>query len=215
MRITPAVLGLLLFASLADATTVNVSVSRNKFGYENEMRIHLEINPTEEVGGELNIFRVDGNHLILVHQPFRKPVPGSCYQCRRDVPLSSDFSDDFYFVPPQDGLYRVEANFGGVKDVKEFTVGFAATTTTSSLSETTAMPEATSTVQAETTTLQPTTTEMASTTMIPQTTSVTEVGGNAKETASNKGLTALAVIIAAAIVCLLGRRRLFKCASNE
>jgi hypothetical protein len=200
------ILTLTLIAQLSSATTVNVTVSPNKFGAENEMTIHLEIHPTEDVGGELNIFKVDGNRLVLVHQPYRKPVPGSCYGCRRDLPLSTDFSDDFHFVPKEDGLYRVEANFGGVKDTVEFRIG-RETTSTTTLPKTTSIEETTTTVES-TSTIVITPSSSSTTTIGETATPETSILVQNAEKEGNGSIPA--VLLAVAIAAILTGRRVFK-----
>jgi len=145
---------MVLLTQTVAATTVNVSVIGRGFEVGEIMKLHLEINPSEEVGGNFNIFRVESDRRVLVKQPFRKPTPGSCYGCMKDVPLRSYFSEDFYLIPKEQGLYMAEARFGGVVDHANFTVGSVETTSSviESTTSTTLMAETPTTLTQNTST---------------------------------------------------------------
>ena len=210
MRIVvlPAVV-MLLLATLAFATTVDVSLDKNEFAPGERVRIHLEIHPTEEVGGQLAIRKFESNRLVLIRQPYYKPSPSQCRTCTGGgEPLRSDLSKDFYFTPTETGIYQVEANFAGdagsVRDSEDFTVVVEKTTTTSTT-------PATSTTTAPTTS---STVSTSTTTTIKQTTTSTfnvayhknkAEGGGRLLVYGAVGLLALVVILLIALLLLLRR----------
>jgi len=167
----PFIAVILIFMSVSgSATTVKLTADKENVTIGESIKFHLEIHPTEPVGGQFVLYReVEPRRYKLCVVFYEKPSPQQCTECAGDFPLSEDLSRNFHYKPVDPGNYYAEANFGGVRDKVYFTVFTEATTTTSTTSTSTT----TSTTTTITTTTTTTTKTAATTTKTTTTTSST------------------------------------------
>ncbi|MFH1834709.1 MAG: hypothetical protein ABH851_00815 [Methanobacteriota archaeon] len=115
--------------STVASTTVDVSVDKDFFPVDADVKVTLIIDPSKPVGGQLMIYKIEGNKFAMARLLYNKPTPEQCLTCSRDTPLSDFLNRTFIFDPPGEGNYVVEANFAGIQKSVNFTVGSTSTTT--------------------------------------------------------------------------------------
>jgi len=126
---TALVFMVLAFTVFSQATVVDVSLEKTQFTGDDPVRIWAYVNPSEPVGGQLIVYKIEGNKYTLARLLYSKPTPESCLTCSRDTPLSDILNRTFLFNPEGDGNYVVEATFAGIQKSVNFTVGSTSTTT--------------------------------------------------------------------------------------
>jgi energy-coupling factor transporter transmembrane protein EcfT len=168
---------LFLFSVSTQATTVGVFLEKENFPISETVKITLVVDPYKPVGGQLVVYRkAEYKNYSMARILYTKPSPEQCLSCARDYPLSEYLNRTFLFDPNGDGEYLVEANFGGFRDSKNFTVGSVSTTTsvyttTSSLLDTTSLTLLTSTTSSSsstTTVAKSTTTSLSRNNGVPK-----------------------------------------------
>jgi len=166
----PFIAVILIFMSVSgSATTVKLTADKENVTIGESIKFHLEIHPTEPVGGQFVLYReVEPRRYKLCVVFYEKPSPEQCTECAGDFPLSEDLSRNFHYKPVDPGNYYAEANFGGARDKVYFTVFTETTTTTTTTTATT-----TKTTTTMTTTTTTTTKTVATTTKTTTTTSST------------------------------------------
>jgi hypothetical protein len=158
-------LTLVFMAFPVSATTVTLTADRENLTLGESVKLHLEILPSEPVGGQFVLYKeTESRKYILQVIFFKKPSPEQCLDCAGDVPVSGDLSRDFSYKPTDPGNYYAEANFGGARDKVYFTVQ-QETITTTTTTTTTSTSTTTSTTSTSTTT---STTSTSTTTSIPE-----------------------------------------------
>ena len=163
---------ILIFMSVSgSATTVELTADKENVTIGESIKLHLEIHPTEPVGGQFVLYReVEPRRYKLCVVFYEKPSPEQCTECAGDFPLSEDLSRNFHYKPTEVGNYYAEANFGGARDKVYFTV-FSETTTTTTPTTTTTITTTTTTTPTTTTTITTTTTtttSVATTSTLPE-----------------------------------------------
>lgn len=163
----------ILCSNLVSATTVNLTIDRREVNIGEEIKINLEIDPTEPVGGRLVVYQKENSKYALFKVLYNKPSPDQCHTCAGDVPLREYLSRDFLFIPARGGSYRADANFGGVQTHVDFNVTSPTTTTLT----TTTIASSSTTSSTSTTTLALTSTSTSTT--FTTTTTLDNGSGNA------------------------------------
>lgn len=157
---------LMVFTSLVSATTVNVSIDKYEYLSNEDVMVHLVVDPSEPVGGRLIVYKLAGNKYALARLLYERPTLSNSPSCTGNYALSEYVDKTFLFTPKGDGNYVVEVNFSGIQKTANFSVGSTSTTSTTSvvvsstsLSSTTSSTSSstststTSTILEETTTL--------------------------------------------------------------
>jgi len=162
MKETPMILTAVLILSLVlttPATEVSVKADKTHVKPGETVRLHLEIYPTEPVGGAFVLYRMEGDKLKWIKSFVRKPQLSECSSCTVGSPIRNVYEATYRYELKQVGLYVAEANFGGVRDSVNVTVKRPETTSTSTIHATTStLPETTTTstvIHITSTTTQP------------------------------------------------------------
>lgn len=156
MKKTALILGILLFAQVIAATTVELEADRDELGINETIELHLEIDIEKPIGGRLEVYREIEPNRFAAKVLYNKASPAQCSKCVGGTPLYEDLSRNFYFTPEYAGNYYAEANFDGIRKRVNFTVAALTLTTTStstSSTTTTSTSTSTSTTSSTTTTL--------------------------------------------------------------
>jgi len=161
----PFIVVILIFMSVSgSATTVKLTADKENVTIGESIKFHLEIHPTEPVGGQFVLYReVEPRRYKLCVVFYEKPSPEQCTECAGDFPLSEDLSRNFHYKPVDPGNYYAEANFGGARDKVYFTVFTETTTTTTTTTATTTKTTTTTTTTKTVATTTKTTTTTSST----------------------------------------------------
>lgn len=149
MKIKIFLAALIFLALLSGATKVNVSLEKENVMADEKVWIGVVIEPSEPVGGRIVVYKIDGLKYSMARALYDKPSPEQCLSCARDTPLSELLNRTFIFTPTSEGYYMVEANFGGVQDSVNFTVGSTSTSSTT-VTQTTSFASSTTSTSSST-----------------------------------------------------------------
>jgi len=165
---------ILVVMSSSLAYAINVSLSSNLTeSHVNEnasivsmlpnetIRFHIEVRNGGKASGSFMISRDIGNNTFML---IGKPHFGStsCSMCTGTSDLG-DITEDYNFQPIEEGLYRAEANYGGVSRRIDLQVAYPTTTTTSTTTTSTSTSTSTTTSTTSSTTTSTTVQETTST----------------------------------------------------
>jgi len=151
-------------------TEVYIDADKTNLTLGDGIRFHLRVINNERIGG---VFLIEKEIKPKKYRWVKTFLEySSCPACG-GTPLTGSIDKYFYFKPDEEGIYIVEANFGGSNDRLKFTVSIPTTTTsmTTTTTSTAITTTTTSTAITTTTITTPTTSTTATTPKNANTTS--------------------------------------------